>query len=224
MAEDWDSAENYSCFTPKGDTPIDIPTVDRQKIYEEEKARADAQERIRKEQATESGKKIGKGCLVVAAILVVLAIIIGIIAIVAAPEEQPSQIQLPLTSAERAYATTIVSQATTVSNAFTELGKLLQNPQIGNEDWTLKMATQLAIIRTAYNKAMEIEPPDSMTHIHYKYVQAMKHYNTATELVAQGIDEMNPDLVNKATTEIQTGTQLINEVTELILEFKETHK
>jgi len=76
---DWDSAEHYSCFTPKGDKPADISPVDNGKIYEEEKTRADAQERIRKEQVTESGKKISKkktaiGCGVLLVIVILLAV------------------------------------------------------------------------------------------------------------------------------------------------------
>ncbi|MBA7532114.1 hypothetical protein ES705_24340 [subsurface metagenome] len=158
-----------------------------------------------------------KKLLIGLASVIGIFILIGIIAIVTAPEEQ-------LTSAEQAYATTIATQATTVGNAFPELGKLQQNPQYGNEDWTLKMATQLAIIRTTYNEAMEMQPPDSMTHIHYKYVQGMKHYHTMTELLAEAIDQLNADLLEEATAEMNAGTQLINETTELMTEFNETHK
>jgi hypothetical protein len=95
---DWDSAESYSCFELKGDTSSDIPAtnnqtqIDRQKIYEEEKARAEAQERIRKEQAAESGKKIGKGCLIIAAIVVVLVIAIAIP--IATCDTESSQVDL----------------------------------------------------------------------------------------------------------------------------------
>ena len=138
------------------------------------------------------------------------------------PEAIPEK--LPLTSAERAYTSTIVNQTTTVGDAYIELGNLLQNPQIGNEDWTLKVAIQLTKIQITYNKAMEMKPPDSMTNIHYKYVQGMKHYNTAIELIAQGIDKIEPELLEQATEEMYLGINFINEATQLILEFKETHK
>lgn len=137
-----------------------------------------------------------------------------------APEAPPER--TPLTSAEQAYATTIAEEDVTLAKAFTELGELFQNPhQIGNEDWTFKMATQLPIIQTAYNKAMEMEAPDSMTHIHYKRIQALKHYNTATELIAQGIEGKINQVasIEQAGAEMQTGGQLFNEATELALEF-----
>ena len=136
-----------------------------------------------------------------------------------APAPRPA-----LTSAEQAYITTITKQATTVADTLTKLGQLFQNPQIDNEDWLLTTALGLTIIRTAYNNAMEIEPPDSMTHLHYKYVEGMKHLNTSTELIVQGLDEMNPNLLEKASIEIETGGHLLAEAMELMLKFKETHK
>ncbi len=145
-------------------------------------------------------------------------IIIGIIAVVTAPEKPA------LTPSEQAYATTILDQTTTVSKATTELVNLFQNPQIGNDQWTLRVAAQLATIRVLYDKAMELDPPSSMAEIHLKHTQAMKHLNDATYLIAQGIGELDPSLLDAATQKILTATQLIKEGTQLMLEFKETHK
>ena len=165
--------------------------------------------------------------------LIGISLIIVIIAIVTAPAEQPGQVGLApapevsapektgLTPAEQSYAATIAEQATTVGQALTQLGQLLQSPQYGTEDWIFQTANQLAIIWTACNKTMELEHPDSMAHIHYKYVQGMKHYNTMAELLARGIDESDPDLLDEAITEMETGAQLITEANKLMEEFTE---
>ena len=71
---------------------------------------------------------------------------------------------------------------------------------------------------------MELDPPSSMAEIHLKHTQAMKHLNDATYLIAQGIGELDPSLLDAATQKILTATQLIKEGTQLMLEFKETHK
>jgi len=174
--------------------------------------------------------------------IVGIIIIIAVIATTTGPETQPGQIEpaqppqtqptpgeitptpIPtLTASEQAYATTIAEDSSKVAKAMSELGSLMSNPQIGNDDWTLKVAAQLATIRVLYDEAMEIEPPSSMTDIHYKYVQAMKHYETATHLIAQGIDELDADLINQAVAELETGNQLINEATELTQEFTKAH-
>jgi len=175
--------------------------------------------------------------------LIGISLIIAIIAIVTPPAEQPGQVEpapapeVPapekpptsatektrLTPAEQSYATTIAVQAITVGRALTELGQLLQSPQYGTEEWILETATQFATIWTACNKTMELEPPESMAHIHYKYVEGMQHFNTMTELLARGIDESDPDLLNEAIVEMETGAQLMDEATKLMEEFTEGH-
>ena len=157
-------------------------------------------------------------------VIVGIIIIIAVIATATGPEEQPGQIEPstpPATASEQAYAATIAEHASKVSTAMYELSSFMSDPQIGNDEWTLKVAVQLAAIRVLYDEAMEIEPPTSMTDIHYKYVQAMKHYETATHLLAEGIDKLDATLINQATAELETGTQLLNEATELTGEFIE---
>ena len=166
--------------------------------------------------------------------LIGISLVIVIIAIVTAPAEQPGQVEpapekpptsatekTELTPAELSYAATIGEQVTTVGRALTELGQLLQSPQYGTEEWVLQTATRIATIWTSCNKTIELEPPDSMAHIHYKYVQGMKHFNTTAELLAHGIDESDPDLLNEAMAEMETGAQLIDEANKLMEEFTE---
>ena len=174
--------------------------------------------------------------------LVVLFIIIGIIAVATSPDdtEEPAQIQPTspaetiepvsppttpekpvITPSEQAYVTTVADQAALVGQAFTELGELFQNPQFGNDQWTIKVATQLTILRMVYDEAMDLDPPSSMAENHLKYTQAMKYFNDATYLIVQGVDELDPSLLDAATEKILTGNRLLNEATQLMLEFAE---
>jgi len=176
---------------------------------------------------------VKKKLLIGLSTLIGISLIVVIIAIVTAPAEQPGQVEpapVPeapapektgLTPAELSYAATIGEQVTTVDRALIELGQLMQSPQYGTEDWILQTASRLATIWTACNKTMELEPPESMAHIHYKYVQSMKHFDTMTELLAHGIDESDPDLLNEAIAEMETGAQLIDEANKLMEEFTE---
>lgn len=160
--------------------------------------------------------------------LIGISLIIVIVAIVTAPAEQPGQVEpapapekTGLTPAEQSYAVTITQQAATVGQALIQLGQLMQSSQYGTEDWVLETATRLATIWTSCNKTMELEPPDSMAHIHFKYVQGMKHFDTMTELLARGIDESDPDLLNEAIVEMEIGVQLMDEANKLMEEFTE---
>ena len=129
-----------------------------------------------------------------------------------------------LTTAEQAYANAVGDQAMSVSKALTQFGELIQNPQNGDDPWTLQVATQLVIIQTVYDQAMELDPPSSMAEIHLKYTQGMKAYNDMTYLFSRGVDELDLNLIDQAVTKMETGIRLINEATELMREFTEAHK
>jgi len=175
-----------------------------------------------------------------------LFIIIGIIAVatsgdeVSAPQPAASEVtasettqptqetETPsthtgLTNEEAEYMDIIASQSAMLVEVFTKLGELLQDNQIGNSEWENSVAVQLTIIRMEYEAAMELQPPDSMIGIHYKYIQGMKHFYTMTELLAEGIDSLDTDLILEANDEMAQGTQYIFEATSLINDFKSSH-
>jgi len=159
------------------------------------------------------------GCLGV----IVLAAIIGGIVLATnsgAPTSAPASSEKPtITATEKAYASTVGDQATTVATALTELGDLLQNYQLGNNEWTINVATQMAKIRMVYDEAMAMTPPSSMTEIHYKYTQGLEHFHTMTDLLAQGIDELDASLLEQAATEMNIGKDYITEATNLMNDF-----
>lgn len=124
-----------------------------------------------------------------------------------------------ITAAERAYASAVADQATTMSNALSELGGLLKNYQLGDNEWTTNVATQLVKIRMVHDEAMAMTPPSSMTEIHYQYTQGLEHFYTMTDLLAEGIDELDVDLIDQATTEMYIGKDYITEATNLMNDF-----
>lgn len=128
-----------------------------------------------------------------------------------------------ISPAEHDYLLTLGNNSATVGPVFTELSNLMANPQIGNDQWTLQVAAQLVTIRLAYEEIIALAPPSSLTNIHLKYSQAMSHFNTATYLIAEGIDALDANLLNQATAEMELGNQLINEATSLVNEFNAAH-
>ena len=58
-----------------------------------------------------------------------------------------------------------------------------------------------------------------MAHSHNNYMQAMWHYNRATDFIVEGIDTLNADLINQATSEIETGAEYVDEAAEQIEDF-----
>lgn len=150
---------------------------------------------------------------------IIVGSIVAIVIIIAAidtciPTETPS-----FTASEQNYATTIADHSSQVSEAMNNLSYLMTNPQIGYDEWTIDVATEVTVIRLLYEEAQEIEPPSSMAHIHNNYMQAMWHYNRAMDFIVEGIDTLDADLINQATSELETGTEYIDEATEQIEDF-----
>ena len=149
----------------------------------------------------------------------IVAIIIIITAVaICTPNETPS-----LTTSEQDYATTMAEHSSSVGEAMSNLSDLMGNPQIGYDEWTIDVATEVTVIRLLYEEVQEIEPPSSMADIHYNYVQAMWHYNRSMDLLVEGIDTLNPDLMDQAISEIEMGTEYLNEAIELTEDFIAAH-
>ncbi len=157
---------------------------------------------------------------VVIALIVIMVIVAGVGLYLGANDSTPT---IPMTLEEQTYRITVENRAAICDQAINALSELMTNLQIGDAQWTVNVVVQIALIQAVYDEAIAIDPPISMAHIHDKYVQAMEHYTTATQLITQGIDEVNVNLINQATAEILTGVQLINEAIELLNEFILAH-
>jgi hypothetical protein len=128
-----------------------------------------------------------------------------------------------MTPSEQSYMITIENRTSIIDQALDAIRELMANPQIGDAQWTFNVAVQLALIQAVYDEAIAIDPPSSMAHIRDKYVQAMEHYETATQQIKQGIDEVNVNLIEQAIVEMNTGSQLLVEAIELLNEFILAH-
>jgi len=62
-----------------------------------------------------------------------------------------------------------------------------------------------------------------MADIHDSYMQAMWHYNRSMDLLVEGIDTLDTDLLDLATSEIEMGTMFIYEAAELTNDFMAAH-
>lgn len=170
--------------------------------------------------------RVGRILLVLGLILLAIVILFGSFYILAMRDTQnpPGTTTLhPLTSAEQTYATTVANQAYLISEAFSSLGSLMAYPLYGDNTWGIQVATELVIIQLVYDEVTAMNPPNSMLNIHNKYVQAMSHYNNMTVLLVQGIDSLNLNLISQATSEMNMGTQIFDEATQLANEFLDAH-
>jgi len=168
-----------------------------------------------KEERPAEKPKITKSQLAGIIVGSIVAIIIIISAIsICAPTESPS-----LTASEQNYAATMADHSSRFVEAMGKLSDLMGEPQIGNDEWIIDVAIQLTAIRLLYDEALDIEPPSSMAHIHYKYLQAMDHFDRSVDLIAEGTDTLNTDLLGQAISELELGNDYIEETTRLTYDF-----
>lgn len=117
---------------------------------------------------------------------------------------------------EQKYLEKFSEQCGVISRAFNELASLFQKPQFYNDEWVMKVAAQIGTIRAKSQEAIQTEAPESKQHVHAKYKEAMKKYNKATHLLAEGMDNQDQKLLEEAQQMIASGSELMLEVSQLL--------
>ena len=84
---------------------------------------------------------------------------------------------------------------------------LAETPRIGDDDWTLQLATQLAIWKTTYEDAQKLQAPDEWRGWNQRYIAVLSRSDRAAGEFASGIDQRNADLIYEAGAEIQQAGQ-----------------
>ncbi|MFC1860853.1 hypothetical protein ACFLYL_01040 [Chloroflexota bacterium] len=123
------------------------------------------------------------------------------------------------TDAEYDYVVAMAQHVQKITDAANNLSSVISSPQIGDATWRATATAQLLKTRILCDQAIMITPPNSMINIHNKYLQAMNNYKAAVELILQGVNYQNTELVNQAKTQMETGKQLVSEVIKEINEF-----
>jgi hypothetical protein len=140
----------------------------------------------------------------------------------ALPSALPSPVAPPPEFEEYVYMDVLTGFLEIDGDTSQELGLLMGNPQILDDDWRFEVAFQVALRRILYEEVKAIDPPSSLSNYHNKYVESLYHYDKAGDLLLQGIDELDPDLLEEAGVEMEIGLQLMEEAGLLLDEFIES--
>lgn len=142
-----------------------------------------------------------------------------------APPSEPTITTPPptLTTEEQVYLEVMQGLNEIVYDTNLSLSLLLEDPQILDDYWRMEVAIQTSMMRLLYEEIKEIEPPSSLSSFHAKYVESLYHYDKSCDLLVQGIDELDLDLIDEAGEEMEIATQFMEEATQLMTEFVESH-
>ena len=129
-------------------------------------------------------------------------------------EEQngPDDVTQPLTEEE--YRIEIAAIAVELITIVNGLDQLMVDPEIDNPDWITTINLAMEDITTLCDEACQITPPVSMADIHIVNLEAIADLDNAMDMLADGIDEQDIDLVNQATTEMWFAAEILAEVTD----------
>lgn len=127
-----------------------------------------------------------------------------------------------LTTEEQVYLEVMLGLTELSLDVSDELRILMGNPQVSDDDWRFEVVIQVSMVRILYAEAKAIDPPSSFSSYHRIYVQSLYHWDKSCDLLLQGIDELDPDLIDEANTELEISTQLMEESTLLLDEFFES--
>jgi len=73
--------------------------------------------------------------------------------------------------------------------------------------------TLLGLIRLVNDDAVSLDCPESCEGIHLYLLRAVAHYEEMTQLLADGIDELDAEKLQAASDEMTLGTEAIHEAT-----------
>ena len=123
------------------------------------------------------------------------------------------------------YIANIVSISDSYVSAFNQIAILFDlvesNPSIVLTDsWRTQVALQLALIKIAGDNVRSLQVPAVMQPVHNTLLVGVGHYDTATVLVAEGIDEFDIQKLEQADQQMSAGNDAINAASQLLEQIK----
>lgn len=113
------------------------------------------------------------------------------------PAARPTLTPDPSLPLER-YKADVTKNLTDMGNALIELGPLLQQPRIGQDDWTVPVAARFAAIQTAHDNLAGIKPPVEAEEFHADLISATADCSAATEQFSRGVDNLDGEYLKSA--------------------------
>lgn len=180
-------------------------------------------------------KKKGKGCLTIIGLLIGFIILTGAIGN-GGENEKPTPTPKPikeevkenpesnLDEADKvvSYASSTVRISDQVAEAMSLRSEIVGRwPNWTSED-TIKFAAAGISLENSYTMAKELTPPEIMVSVHQKMLKGLKLYAESVPIGNEGIDNVDPELIEKSADLINEGTVWINKAVEEVDEIVET--
>ncbi len=218
---------------------------DKNRIEEEEKYRAEVRGNLRAVSKTEKKEKKQEKVLwwkprgKVAKLFVVIVFIIIFFNIISGLTDgqngKPAPTQTPIKVEDNekpdsdiietdkiiAYASSIIAISEQVGEAMFLRSEIVGKwPNWDNED-VIKFAAAGISLENSYSTAKELIPPKIMVSVHQKLLKGLKLYAESVPISNDGIDNLDPALIEKSADMINEGTTWMDEAIKEVEEITE---
>lgn len=96
------------------------------------------------------------------------------------------------------YATQMLPLLESLVGASADLSELFTNPRLGDNEWTVRVAGRLTVIRYVYQEASAIVPPEALKNAHQTALTGLSLCNDGATLVIAGLDNLDGDALAQA--------------------------
>lgn len=108
-----------------------------------------------------------------------------------------------------------------MSASLNRFAGLSQNPRIGDDDWTISVAAELATWKVTYQAAQQMDVPPAFADVHAVYLERLGYIASAGDDIATGLDTFDVTLLNQAAASLTLGTERITEANRLLTELRD---
>jgi hypothetical protein len=128
-------------------------------------------------------------------------------------DNQKESSDVPQTPPEDAPGDRMAGIAGDLESMFYELDPLLLSPEIENDDWISLVMALIADITSLCDEARQISPA-AMTDDQVVFLEAVDGFDTALDILVEGINNDNTDTISQASAEMWLAIEIIARFTE----------
>jgi len=116
------------------------------------------------------------------------------------------------------YLVDVINNTEYMAEGLGQISDLFSYPRLNDSEWVNDVAIAIIIIRTAHESLAEMDPPESMSAIHARLIDATSDCSQATYYIVSGIDNMDSDDLGAATTLITSCSDKLSKLTDDLVE------
>lgn len=135
------------------------------------------------------------------------------------PTPVPTDTPASISPEVQQYLLSLLAHLQTMADAMNAISDLASSPDFLSNDWKIRMAAQLAVIQMTHETLTEMDVPPEMTGIHKSILNATSDCELSTHFLADGIDNLDVDSLETATSLMQSCGEKIKEPSRMLEEY-----